>query len=168
MVLANFPPSSSPILDSHRINAWFERTNGRSVGRSFGRSVIEQKIVVFRGSRGAHDFLSLFPKVNEGERSVEKRRAFLPRKCPRLRRIDEPYRFFLEDFCPSLSLEAKPLCRISSTFLDRLSLSFSYVAYIRIDQTGTTHRCFPCLAFAKIERGDRRRVEHALVDGASK
>lgn len=125
MVLANFPPSSSPILDSHRINAWFERTNGRSVGRSFGRSVIEQKIVVFRGSRGAHDFLSLFPKVNEGERSVEKRRAFLPRKCPRLRRIDEPYRFFLEDFCPSLSLEAKPLCRISSTFLDRLSLSLS-------------------------------------------
>lgn len=91
MVLANFPPSSSPILDSHRINAWFERTNGRSVGRSFGRSVIEQKIVVFRGSRGAHDFLSLFPKVNEGERSVEKRRAFLPRKCPRLRRIDEPF-----------------------------------------------------------------------------
>lgn len=167
MVLANFPPSSSPILDSHRINAWFERTNGRSVGRSVVRSV-GYRAKNCCGSRGAHDFLSLFPKVNEGERSVEKRRAFLPRKCPRLRRIDEPYRFFLEDFCPSLSLEAKPLCRISSTFLDRLSLSFSYVAYIRIDQTGTTHRCFPCLAFAKIERGDRRRVEHALVDGASK
>lgn len=124
MVLANFPPSSSPILDSHRINAWFERTNGRSVGRSVVRSV-GYRAKNCCGSRGAHDFLSLFPKVNEGERSVEKRRAFLPRKCPRLRRIDEPYRFFLEDFCPSLSLEAKPLCRISSTFLDRLSLSLS-------------------------------------------
>lgn len=167
MVLANFPPSSSPILDSHRINAWFERTNGRSVGRSFGRSVIEQKIVVFRGSRGAHDFLSLFPKVNEGERSVEKRRAFLPRKCPRLRRIDEP---FLSRGLLSFSLSRLSPCVESPrrSLTVSLSLSFSYVAYIRIDQTGTTHRCFPCLAFAKIERGDRRRVEHALVDGASK
>lgn len=90
MVLANFPPSSSPILDSHRINAWFERTNGRSVGRSVVRSV-GYRAKNCCGSRGAHDFLSLFPKVNEGERSVEKRRAFLPRKCPRLRRIDEPF-----------------------------------------------------------------------------
>lgn len=166
MVLANFPPSSSPILDSHRINAWFERTNGRSVGRSVVRSV-GYRAKNCCGSRGAHDFLSLFPKVNEGERSVEKRRAFLPRKCPRLRRIDEP---FLSRGLLSFSLSRLSPCVESPrrSLTVSLSLSFSYVAYIRIDQTGTTHRCFPCLAFAKIERGDRRRVEHALVDGASK
>lgn len=129
MVLANFPPSSSPILDSHRINAWFERTNGRSVGRSVVRSV-GYRAKNCCGSRGAHDFLSLFPKVNEGERSVEKRRAFLPRKCPRLRRIDEP---FLSRGLLSFSLSRLSPCvespRRSLTVSLSLSLSPTWPIY---------------------------------------
>lgn len=121
MVLANFPPSSSPILDSHRINAWFERTNGRSVGRSVVRSV-GYRAKNCCGSRGAHDFLSLFPKVNEGERSVEKRRAFLPRKCPRLRRIDEP---FLSRGLLSFSLSRLSPCVESPRRSLTVSLSLS-------------------------------------------
>lgn len=124
MVLANFPPSSSPILDSHRINAWFERTNGRSVGRSVVRSVgyRAKNCCLSWVARRARFSLSLFREVNEGERSVEKRRAFLPRKCPRLRRIDEP---FLSRGLLSFSLSRLSPCVESPRRSLTVSLSLS-------------------------------------------